>query len=384
MNRIARLAPLLVLVGACQDQSTLPTGARQSVAGAALSPCPPTTVTVTDEPGFREATAAATPGTVIGIQGMIGITADDTILTDGVTITCATPGSGLFAVAGVGVEDMLTVGGRHDVVNDLVLDGSQAGETPWLSLNDGATFFAESTSFIGNTVTCSLVTCAFIAGGIGTTVRDNHFQAAGPFSGIQLQPFSKGIDGTRLERNVLITTAPSTGGRQGAIRAVGGTDIVIADNSAIGPWRAGISATELANSRISGNTIQGAAQFGIQTSAQSPGGTLLVTNTAVLDNRITASGVAGVLVRLACGNTFVGNNLRGNAGEMGLVFDIATGANTYVGNNNVVVDNGAFDCDGDGVSDPNVVAGPGVARRGMNIGLPVSDAVTGGHGTPLQ
>lgn len=85
---------------------------------------------------------------------------------------------------------------------------------------------------------------------------------------------------------------------------------------------------------------------------------------------------------MAFPSVVVGNNLQGNAGEMVLVFDIATGANTYVGNNNVVVDNGAFDCDGDGVNDPNVMAGPGVARRGMSIGLSVSDAVTGATALP--
>lgn len=113
MNRIMRIAPFLALAAACQDQGPLPTGTRPSFDRAAPSPCPATaTVTVTDEPGFRNAIAAATPGTVIAIQGMIGLTVDDTILTDGVTITCATPGSGLFAVAGAVIEDMLTIGAR--------------------------------------------------------------------------------------------------------------------------------------------------------------------------------------------------------------------------------------------------------------------------------
>ena len=46
------------------------------------------------------------------IQGMIGLTQDDTVRTASITVTCATPGSGLFAVPGGSATDMLTVDAR--------------------------------------------------------------------------------------------------------------------------------------------------------------------------------------------------------------------------------------------------------------------------------
>ncbi len=209
-------------------------------------------------------------------------------------------------------------------------------------------------------------------------VSDNTFQALGPFTGIQLQTNGAvgeiRIDGVRVERNTLVTTAPSTGGRQGAIRPFDAANAVIADNTAIGPWRAGVSATRLANSRVSGNTIQGARLFGIQTSPQA---VLPALNNVFSNNRVSGAGMAGVFVRLACGNVFVGNNLQANAGLPGLVFDATTGANTYAGDRTVVVDNGAFDCNGDGVNDPNIISGPGMARHGLGLGL---DAGSGGPG----
>ncbi len=381
MRRVTYAFPLLLaLAAACREQGAVPTAGRPLFAAAAPAACPtPATVTVSDEAGLRAAIAAATPGTVIGIQGMIGLTQDDTIRTAGVTITCATPGSGLFAVPGGSVTDMLTVDARKVSVDHLVLDASQAIDGPYLSENDGVTAFAESTTFTNNSVTCPPDgVCAFIAGGIGAVVSDNAFQALGPFTGIQLQTNGAvgeiRIDGVRVERNTLVTTAPSTGGRQGAIRPFDAANAVIADNTAIGPWRAGVSATRLANSRVSGNTIQGARLFGIQTSPQA---VLPVLNNLFSNNRVSGAGIAGVFVRLACGNAFVGNNLQGNEGLPGFVFDATSGANTYAGDRTVVVDNGAFDCNGDGVNDPNIISGPGMVRHGLGLGL---GAGSGGPG----
>ena len=322
MSRVIYAFPLLLaLAAACREQGAEPTAGRPLFAAAAPAACPtPATVTVSDEAELRAAIAAATPGTVIGIQGMIGLTQDDTVRTARITITCATPGSGLFAVAGGSATDMLTVDARKVSVDHLVLDASQAIDGPYLSENDGVTAFAESTTFTNNSVTCPPDgSCAFVAGGIGAVVTDNTFQALGPFTGIQLQTNGAvgeiRIDGVRVERNTLVTTAPSTGGRQGAIRPFDAANALIADNTAIGPWRAGVSAT-----------------------------------------------------RLACGNPFVGNHLQGNPGNLGLVFDVTSGANTYAGDRIVVVDNGAFDCNGDGVNDPNIISGPGMARHGLGMG----------------
>jgi len=89
-------------------------------------------------------------------------------------------------------------------------------------------------------------------------------------------------------------------------------------------------------------------------------------------NRATGAALAGISAQLACGNSFIGNDLQGNAGNVGLVFNETTGANTYAGNATLVVDNGAFDCNGDGVNDPNTISGPGMARHGLQLGAAVS------------
>ncbi len=57
------------------------------------------------------------------------------------------------------------------------------------------------------------------------------------------------------------------------------------------------------------------------------------------------------------------------------IFTSTTGANTLVGNQTVVVDNGAFDCDGDGVNDANIITGLGAVLNGVNLGQIVSDPV---------
>src|SRR2546429_7170622 len=105
MKRLPRAFPLLLaLAGACQDSSAVPTATRPLFAALAPSACPtPATVTVSDEAGLRAAIAAATPGTVIGIRGMIGITQDDTIATADVEPPCAPPGPRAFPAPGPGV-----------------------------------------------------------------------------------------------------------------------------------------------------------------------------------------------------------------------------------------------------------------------------------------
>src|SRR2546429_6842985 len=144
MKRLPRAFPLLLaLAGACQDSSAVPTATRPLFAAAAPSACPtPATVTVSDEAGLRAAIAAATPGTVIGIRGMIGITQDDTIATADVTLTCATPGSGLFAVAGSGVQDLVIAAAKRDVVDRLELDARQSAENAVAGFKDRTPAFA--------------------------------------------------------------------------------------------------------------------------------------------------------------------------------------------------------------------------------------------------
>ena len=376
MNRFTRAVPILVVIAACQDRSVVPTAGRAAFAAAGPGACPATpTVTVNDEAGLRNAIATAAPGAVIAIQGMIGITQDDTIRTAGVTITCATPGSGLFAVAGSGVQDLLIAAAKGDVVDRLVLDGSQAGDSPLAGFNDGTTFFAESIRFTNNTGTCVPGgECVFISGGLGAVVTDNHFEAPGSFSGIQLQVDVARVDGARIERNTLVATAPSIGLRQGGIRPADAADVVIADNTVVGPWRNSLSGARLAHSNVQGNQFRGAVRNGIRLSDAGP---LFIAGIPASDNvfsnnRIIASGEAGIFAHLACRNAFIGNNLQGNPGDIGAIFPDSSGANALAGNGTIVVDDGAFDCDGDGLNDPNVITGAGAVRHGLHQGATVS------------
>ncbi len=380
MNRIIRLHPALALVWGVACQANLAPGTPRKVglsfdAAPAAVTCPTNpSVTVSDEAGLRAALAAAQPGDVIAIEGTIGITTDDTIATDGVTLTCATPGSGLVTV-GSGVTDMLTVVAGGDVVTGLVLDGTLAGDSPYLAVNDGVAAFAQDAQFTHNTVICTFAgECVFFAGGTGAVVTDNVMRADGALSGIQLQangpdqtaiPLPIRVDGARIERNTVVAASPSGGGVFGGIRPFDASGIVIADNVVTGPWRRSLSATRLSGSRVSGNELQGALLDGIRTSAGgfvSPAG--LVTRNVFTGNVVSGAGRAGVFAQRACANQFVANDLRGNAGDLGALLNDSTGANVVAGvDNATVIDNGAFDCDGDGRIDPNVITGA-VAHRG--------------------
>ena len=388
MHRITRTVPLLAVLAACQDRSVVPTAGRPAFAAAAPAACPTTaTVTVSDEAGLHSAIATAAPGAVIAIQGMIGLTQDDTIRTAGVTVTCATPGSGLFAVVGSGVQDLLIAAAKQDVVDRLVLDASQAGDSPLAGFNDGTTFFAESIRFTNNTGICAPGgECVFISGGLGAVVTDNHFEAPGSFSGIQLQVDVARVDGARIERNTLVATAPSIGLRQGGIRPADASGVVIADNTVVGPWRNGLSGARLTHSSVQGNQFRGAVRNGIRLS---DGGPLFIAGIPASDNvfsnnRITASGEAGIFAHLACRNAFAGNSLQGNAGDVGAIFPDSSGANTLVGNGTIVVDDGAFDCDGDGLNDPNVITGAGAVRHGLHLAEAVSSTERTVRGIRVQ
>ena len=218
--------------------------------------------------------------------------------------------------------------------------------------------------FTGNSVQCA-GSCIVADGSPGLVVAANQFQSAGSTTGIHLQT---GTDGDSVVGNTVIATAPSFAPALGGIRVRDGARAVVTDNIVRGPWANSVALTDLAGADVARNSLQGAAQFGIGVTT---GGSFLpisMTNTVFRGNRVSGAAIAGILARLACGNTFVGNNLQGNAGNLGLVFDATSGANTYAGDRTVVVDNGAFDCNGDGVNDPNILSGPGMARHGLGVG----------------
>ena len=366
-NRWVAIVTTIASAAACREPTTGPAtpGAPAfDISGAAACPTGATFI-VTDEASLRAAISAATPGNVIALNGFFALTADVAITTPSVTLTCATPGSGLFAPPGFGGLWLLQVLAGGVTVDRLVLDGGQAPEGPYVAGTDGTlVFFADTARLTNNRVTCGSPNgeCAFLVGTRNAVVADNSFASAGSATGIHLQ---SGIDGSRVERNTIVTTAPSGGELLGGIRVRDGSDVVVADNIVQGPWGNSIATTNLAGSHFEHNRLTGATAYGVRF------GAVLMTHNAFQNNQITGAGSAAIFVQWACSNTFLGNNLEGNGRRPSAIFDATTGANVLVlvGAKNLVIDNGGgFDCDGDGVGDPNIIAGPGRVVHGVTVG----------------
>jgi len=378
MNHIPRVALLITLVAACQDRSVAPTADRPSFSTVASTTCPLSpTFTVSDEAGLRAALAAASPGAVIAIRGMIGLAAHVSITTPDVTLTCASPGAGLFALSPIDGLVVVDLGGSGAVVDGLVLDASAVSV-------DGQAYFAgdffgpglpvPGVRFSHNTVTCSQGACIFLAGTSGAVVSNNTLTSAGSVTGVHVQLGVEDLDSVRIEGNTVVATAPSTDFRFGGIRLVGARHAVVRDNIVTGPWANSLSLASLSMSIVTENHLNGAAIYGIGLT-RNPFLTAFVLNSTFRSNVVTGAPSGGIFARKACGNVFVGNNLQGNGSNIGLIFPDTSGANTLVGNPSVIVDNGAYDCNGDGVNDPNVITGAGAVMRGVNLGQAVSEAI---------
>ena len=549
---------IIVLVTACREPTaeTARPGNPLFSLGSVTS-CPNPSIVVTNEADLLAALAGASAGDVIGLDGVIEVAADLSISVEGVTLTCATPGSGLRVAVGATVSSLVKVLAPFVTVNGLTLDGTGAGD-PYLALNDpddidndGVTGTASDVRLTNNTVMCSVGDCAFFFATRNAVVSGNEFHSTGSFTGIQLQG---GIDGSRVERNTIVATVPSTNPNLGGIRVRDGTGVVVADNvvrgpwanslaaqnltgatisgnrvepdgsargillfamdgvvvdnntligaggavealeidgstgvvmsrNAItgswvdafvllntsgaqivdntvtcgsdecvfgsgapgtvvagnhftsggsgtgiqmqagtdgvrvenneivattpsggvnlggirvrdganvviagnvvrGPWQNGLALADLADSRIEQNQVDGALQYGIR--ARSGGSSLPVSMTHDLfrANRITRAGLAGILLTSACGNQLVGNNLQGNAENIGAIFDGPSGANVFVGNATVVIDDALpLDCDGDGAGDPNVISAQGRVLRGVPL-APIPDGAE--HGSRVR
>lgn len=355
--RMTLLPSGFVLAGAalwlsCSESSTTPSGPGPQFAVSGQSTCPiPATLAVTDEAGLVAALAAAAPGQVIGVRGTIVVHSDLFITTPSVTLTCASPGAGLAADTLSAITFLLNARANGVTVAYLALDAHNLVEGPY----DGED--ASGLRFTNNSVTCGAGECVFFDQNTpNAVVADNQFVSNGSFTGVQMQT---GIDGSRVERNSIIATAPSTGFNFGGIRARDGSGVTIANNVIAGPWSNSLALADLTDSRVAQNRLRGAVNFGIKARA---GGSFLpisITGDLFTSNIVTGAGAAGMFLRSACRNTFLGNALEGNAGDVGAIFDVMTGANVFDGNRNVVIDNGSFDCEGDGQPDRNVISGPG-------------------------
>ncbi len=138
-HRLARRVVLLALLtAACGEPTTRPESPRRSPGFAmrAAASCPTAGgVVVSNEAGLLAALAAASPGDVIALSGVIEVSATVTVATDGITLTCATAGSGLRARPGafdfilsVMLMAMVVIGG--EAIGSIAKTMTSGGATP--------------------------------------------------------------------------------------------------------------------------------------------------------------------------------------------------------------------------------------------------------------
>jgi parallel beta-helix repeat protein len=357
------LIAALALLG-CDEppaEPDIPAVSSLSVGPAAQCPTSANAV-VGDEAGLVAAIAVASPGDVIAIEGYFGMTADIFITIEDLTLTCATPGSGLYAESGAGVIDILGALADGVTIDGLVLDGSNTRDEPFFAWQ------AAGVRFTNNTVTCGPYTCAFFGYTPGTVIEGNYFESHGSSSGVHLQ---SGIDGSVVRGNTVVSVAPSGYWAWGGIRLIFGDNVVVAQNDVSGPWQNSMSPWFISNSSFSNNTVEGAVWDGLFFRS--------AWDNVIRNNRATGSGDAGVFAwHYVCGNTFLGNNLNGNYNDWGVIFTQRTGANSMAGNQNVVIDDGNYDCDDDDAVDPNIITGSGAVEHGVILGRVISEAASSG------
>src|SRR2546422_5499015 len=200
-------------------------------------------------------------------------------------------------------------------------------------------FNSGNAQFLSNTVQCA-GSCFFADGSPRAVIADNYFQSGGSNTGVHLQ---RGTDGDRVERNTIVATAPSTAFGFGGIRVRDGSNVVVADNVVQGPWANSIATTTLSASRLQDNTLQGAVVNGIRFNVGTAEVPIAMVDNIFQNNRASGAGDAGIFAQAACRNTFDGNDLNGNGGNIGAVFEATTGANVMflpLSNRSVTIDNG--------------------------------------------
>ena len=346
-----RIGSFLVLVGlgACTESPVSPAHSTQpTLALSSANNCPANPdIVVSDNAGLQQAANTARPGSTIAIRGTIVETGDVDVPTDGLTFTCATPGSGLAAAPGVGINWLLVVRSRGVTVQGLALDAREALDGATLAVNDpDENAVAGAFRFLDNQVSCGPGQCLFIvsarfgAGRIAFVAR-NQFVASGAATGPQIQNFQD----VTLEGNTVLANTPSGIG----IMVNSGLHINAILNQVLGPWGTsvlyvdGVSESTAANNRLTGASIYG-MRLGDTGRVQ------------IVNNQIASTGTAAVFVAGSCFDTFVQNSFLGTTGST-VFFAVDTGANLFVGASLGVVDTGNIDCDGDGIVDPNRILG---------------------------
>ncbi len=363
-------------LAACESELPRPTEPDATLPPPALATSGPmgcpmsSSVVVTDEAGLLAALAGASAGDVIAIDGLVTLTADVAIDVAGVTLTCDTPGSGVEALAGAGVSYLLRPGADDVVIDRLFLDATNAGIGAMVAFGPGG---IDGVQLIDSDVTCGPVLCAFFVGVSNALIARNDIQGTPSTSGLHLQgsgAFLPGgtrdipIDGSQVVRNTIVAGAAAGSPPFAAIRIRDGSGTLVSRNTVDGEWSNSISPTRLFDSVIEQNVLTGAQEDGI--SFQNFVEPDIARGNTVANNRVSGANV-GVRVKLACANTFRGNNLGGNT-LAAAVFEATTGANLFFGNGGLVIDDGAFDCDDDAVDDPNLITGQGALGQGAPPG----------------
>lgn len=373
--------PLLLLVMACGEQTTAPelqpdAQLARNDAGACATDAE---WVVSDADELFHAMEAAEEGDVIAVDGVISTTFGAYTYLNEITLTCATPGSGIVAAPdwNPNIAFLLRIFSQDVTIKNLLLDAGATPRGPLYAHYNGGPRYARYLTFTGNHVVCGPGECLFLVGVLGSYIADNTFESEGGGSGVHVQGGGTRLpdgsspyrtDATQVLRNVVTSVAPSPMSGFGGIRVRDGSNVVVSGNTVTGPWANSLSPSEVDESTFERNTLDGAQAHGILLSFN-PFTAVGTSNSMFRYNRVAGTGGAGAYVTLACANIFMGNVFQDVAENVAVWFDAQSGWNLFLGNHNTVVDDGDFDCNGDGTSDPNAVTGPGLRVSGLTPGL---------------
>ena len=363
-RRISLLISSGILLGACAEQPSAPSLAFTGSAASARADigCVATNLVATSEAQLNALVATSQPGDVIAVSGMIQMS-DAVRPRAGTTLTCAASGDGLATGPGYTYWDLIEILEPNVTVQGMRLIGHNVdvvyAERSRFEI-DGVAVNGANARVLGNDVTCNGMSCVFFSGVSNATVADNVFTASDVYSGIHVQggaaPYN--TDGLQVRRNRLIATNHTGSPVFGAIRPRDGANMIISENTIVGPWSNGIATQGTLDATFERNTVDGARRYGLFVGAGINQGTGGIGVRRLLARNNTLSGAENAIrVNAACTNVFVANKL-GSASGTPVFFTTTTGANNLMGGDNSVnVDNGSFDCDGDGTVDPNFLTG---------------------------
>jgi hypothetical protein len=317
--------------------------------------CRPTIV-VGGEAELRAAIASAPPGAAIGVRGTIVLNSDLVIDRPDLTLTCATRGATLVATGafpGEFVGNMIDIRASAVRITALRVDATMAGLAAIVAFGDPALGGPiDGFSVSGTTVLCANGIPCIYAAGLHRAPRivDNEVISDAAYAGVLLSSAFAPVESPVVERN-RISELGVNPGAFGGIRLSRVAGAMVRRNVVTGPWRSSIGLVSVVGSTIAGNSLLDPLGWGI---SQGVGGGSGLRDTDIVENTIRGGNQPGIDLADACYNRIAGNRFSGVAPEFFL--RATTGANTVVTRNGAaVIDQGARDCDGDGVVDPNII-----------------------------